>query len=229
MPTQNSTRGRPEVRPGYYVLLAVSDTGCGMTEDIKARLFEPFFTTKEKGKGTGLGLAMAYGVARQSGGQIEVYSEAGLGSTFKIYLPRVKGVVPGGKSWHGHPPAQQGTETVLVVEDEDAVLSLSRIALQEHGYAVLEARDGLEALSVARQHHGPIHLLVSDVVLPQLAGPPLAEQLLPLYPEMRVLFISGYPDEAVVRHGVLREKGNFLEKPFSPVVLAHKVREVLDS
>ncbi len=219
----------PHVRPGPYVLLAVSDTGSGMTEDVKARLFEPFFTTKEKGKGSGLGLAMAYGVVKQSSGQIEVYSEPGLGSTFKIYLPRVKGAIPGGKSWHGHPPAQHGTETVLLVEDEDSVLSMSRVALQEHGYSVLEARNGVEALAVARQHKGPIHVLVSDVVLPQLAGPPLAKQLLPLFPEMKVLFISGYPDEAVVRHGVLREEGNFLQKPFSPVGLAHKVREVLDS
>jgi len=218
-----------QVRPGPYVLLAVSDTGHGMTEEVKARLFEPFFTTKEPGKGTGLGLAMAFGVIKQSGGHIEVYSEPGLGTTFKIYLPRVEGSAAGGKSWHGLSPAPRGNETLLVAEDEDGVRSFSRAALQEAGYTVLEASDGADALRVVGQHDGPIHLLVSDVVMPQLGGRDLAERLLQLHPDMKVLFLSGYTDDAVVRNGVLQEKVNFLQKPFSPLVLAHKVREILDS
>jgi two-component system, cell cycle sensor histidine kinase and response regulator CckA len=222
-------RTHANVRPGPYVLLAVSDTGCGMTEEVRECIFEPFFTTKGKGEGTGLGLAMAYGVVKQSGGQIEVYSEPGLGSTFKIYLPRVKGKAPAGKSWHGVSPAPPGNETVLLVEDDAVVRLFSRAALQQHGYTVLEAKDGTEAILVTQRHGGPIHILVTDVVLPQLSGPQLAERLLSLDPEMKVLFISGYPDDAVVRHGVLQEKVNFLQKPFSPEVLAHKVREVLDA
>jgi len=221
-------RTHANVRPGPYVMLAASDTGCGMTEEVKSHIFEPFYTTKEKGQGTGLGLAMAYGVVKQSGGHIEVYSEPKLGTTFKIYLPRVAGAAAGGNSWHGLPPAPQGHETVLLVEDEAVVRSFSKAILQQHGYSLLEARDGVEAVRVAKDYDQPIHLLVSDVVLPQLAGPQLAKLLLQVHPEMKVLFVSGYPDDAVVRHGVLQEEVPFLQKPFSPEMLAHKVRQVLD-
>lgn len=222
-------RAHTQVRAGPYVLLAVTDTGCGMSEEVKACLFEPFFTTKAPGKGTGLGLATVFGTVKQSGGHIEVYSESGLGTTFKLYLPRVEGVARAGKSWHSLPPAPRGSETVLVVEDEDAVRTLTRTALEMAGYKVLEASQGLEALRIAAQYDGPIHLLLSDVVMPLLGGRELAEQLLPLHGGMKVLFLSGYTDDAVVRHGVLQEKVNFLQKPFSPLVLTHRVRELLDS
>jgi two-component system cell cycle sensor histidine kinase/response regulator CckA len=222
-------RAHPEVRPGRYVLLAVSDTGHGMSEEVKARIFEPFFTTKAPGKGTGLGLATVFGIVKQSGGCIEVYSEPGVGTSFKVYLPRASGPISMGKSHQGLRPAPGGNETILLVEDEDAVRALVRIVLQGGGYHVLEAADGDEALRVAQQQQGPIHLLVSDVVMPGLGGRQLSERLLALYPRMKVLFLSGYTDDAVVRHGILQEKVDFLQKPFSTNTLAEKVREVLDS
>jgi PAS domain S-box-containing protein len=219
----------PADSPLPCVLLAVTDTGQGMTPEAKARVFEPFFTTKEKGKGTGLGLAMVHGFVRQSGGHVEVESEVGRGTTFKLYLPRTGEPATLDKP-HPVPQAlQRGSETVLLAEDDPAVRALSRHALRAGGYKVLEAGDGAEAVHVAEAYLRPIHLLVTDVVMPGVGGRELAERLLALHPEARVLFTSGYTDDAVVRHGVLEEQVHFLHKPFTPADLAQKVREVLDS
>ncbi len=218
-----------EVRPGHYVLVAVSDTGVGMTAEVKRHLFEPFFTTKGVGRGTGLGLATVHGIVKQAGGHVEVYSEAGVGTAFKVYLPRYEGEArPGGSSHHGTAPAPGGTETVLLVEDDDAVRALSRHVLRRGGYTVLEASRGAEALQAGERHRGRIDLLVTDVIMPGMGGRPLAERLRALHPEMRVLYLSGYTDDAVVRHGILQEEVCFLQKPFSTFALAAKVREVLD-
>jgi PAS domain S-box-containing protein len=218
-----------EVRPGRYVLVAVSDTGHGMDAMTRARIFEPFFTTKEIGKGTGLGLAMVYGFVKQSGGHVEVYSEPGHGTTFKVYLPRAEAAVRSAKSSQGVLRVPKGAETVLLVEDEDAVRTLSRLILESNGYTVLEARDGQEGVWVGQQHPGPIHLLVTDLVMPRMSGRQLADRLTQARPHMRVLFISGYTDEAAMRQGVLEPDLDFLQKPFSPISLARKVREVLDA
>jgi CheY-like chemotaxis protein len=218
-----------EARPGPHVLLAVSDTGHGMTPEVKARIFEPFFTTKEQGKGTGLGLAMVYGFVRQSGGHVAVSSEPGVGTTFKLYLPRTEEEVTGHKPSPGVRAAPRGSETVLLAEDDPAVRALSRHALRAGGYKVLEAGDGAEAVRVAEVYLRPIHLLVTDVVMPGVGGRELAARLLALHPETKVLFVSGYPDDAVVRQGIREEQAHFLQKPFSADSLAQKVREVLDS
>jgi PAS domain S-box-containing protein len=220
--------GDSEFRPGPYVLLAVRDSGCGMDATTKARLFEPFFTTKEVGKGTGLGLATAYGIIKQSKGHIEVESEPGRGTTFTIYLPRTTAAVreaPADVPANGIPG---GNETVLLVEDEDAVRQLSRQVLEMIGYRVLEARNGPEALAVCEQNKGAIHLMVTDVVMPQMSGCQLADRLAPLYPDMRVLYLSGYTDEAIGHHGVRDRAVHFLSKPFTLDSLARKVREALD-
>ena len=217
-----------EVKSGRYVMLTVSDTGIGMDKTTQARIFEPFFTTKEPGKGTGLGLATVFGIVKQSGGSIGVYSEPGHGTAFKIYLPVVKERISSGKSLPGVKVALHGTETVLLVEDEPAVRSLGRMALQTYGYTVLEASHGDEAIRVCEQHKGSIHLLVTDVVMPGISGRILAETLRPRQPTMKVLFVSGYTDDAIVRHGVLQAETAFLQKPFTPVALANKVRAVLD-
>ncbi|GMW02198.1 MAG: hypothetical protein AMXMBFR84_33340 [Candidatus Hydrogenedentota bacterium] len=226
---EDYTRFHADVQPGRYVMLAVSDTGVGMTEEVKRHLFEPFFTTKETGKGTGLGLAVVHGIVKQSEGSIEVYSEPGVGTSFKIYLPRVEQAAPTGKTWPGLGPAPRGTETLLLVEDEDAVRALTRFTLQQCGYTVLEASRGEDALRVAGNHRKPIQLLITDVVMPGMGGRVLAERLLSLHPEMKVLYLSGYTNDAVVRHGILHEEVNFLQKPFSPSALAHRVREVLEN
>jgi PAS domain S-box-containing protein len=218
----------PDTPPGQYVLLAVSDTGHGMDGSTKARIFEPFFTTKEAGKGTGLGLAIVHGIVRQSGGHIQVYSESGVGTTFKIYLPREKQAVGGRKSHQGVVRLRRGTETLLLVEDDEGVRALTRIILERNGYRVLEARNGGEALLLCEQHQGPIHLLVSDVVMPQMSGGQLAERLASLQPAMKVLFMSGYTDDAILHHRSLEAEAPFLHKPFNPEALAQKVREVLD-
>jgi PAS domain S-box-containing protein len=218
-----------DVAPGEYVLLAVSDTGVGMSEEVKAHLFEPFFTTKEKGKGTGLGLATVFGIVKQNQGHIWVYSELGRGTTFKVYLPRAAtNAQPSAEPPPaGAAPAARAAETVLLVEDEDRVRELIGDVLAAQGYRVLAANDGVEALQVAERHVGPIHLLLSDVVMPRMGGQALAEELRASHPEMRVLYTSGYTDNAIVHHGVLDEGTHFLSKPFELDTLVRKVHDVL--
>ena len=224
------SNAHPGVRPGPHVLLSVADTGLGMSDETQAHLFEPFFTTKEKGKGTGLGLATVYGIVQQSGGHIRVNSVAGSGATFLIYLPRVEprgDDVPGtDRSFLPHP--SPGTETVLLAEDEEVVRRLAREILIDNGYQVLDAGNGREALLISEAHRGEIHLLLTDVVMPRLSGRELVERIRPLRPDMRVLYMSGYTDDAILRHGVLEEEVPFLQKPFTAEILARKVREVLD-
>jgi two-component system, cell cycle sensor histidine kinase and response regulator CckA len=220
---------RFDLPAGRYVLLAVSDTGTGMDARTLSHIFEPFFTTKEQGKGTGLGLATAYGIVRQSGGYITVDSEAGRGTTFRIYLPRVEGVT----EISGRTPSSSlspiGTETILLVEDEAGVRKLSLTVLEKKGYVVLEAASGDMALQVARSQIGPIHLVLTDVVMPGMSGRELWDRLRLLRPDSRVLFMSGYMDDAIARHGVLESGIAFLQKPFTPFGLAQKVRDVLDA
>ncbi len=213
--------------PGPYVLLAFSDTGIGMDAETQARIFDPFFTTKDKGKGTGLGLAMVYGIVKQSGGYIWVYSEVGKGTTFKIYLPRSAGEVDESGPGRSLIEAQQGTETLLLVEDEEAVRALVRNVLKERGYRVMEASRGQDALELAEQYWGQIDLLVTDVVMPQMSGHELARRLANLHPQIKVLYISGYADNPDWYRGGPNSGVAFLQKPFSPEALAHKVREVL--
>jgi signal transduction histidine kinase len=224
---QSYAQTHPEVGPGNYVMLAVADSGRGMDDATKSRLFEPFFTTKEPGKGTGLGLATVHGIVKQSGGSIEVYSEAGRGTTFKVYLPRIKPVVSSGTSMPDPSLMPQGTETILLAEDEAEVRAAVRLVLATSGYTVLESQSVDDALRICRQHQGPIHLLMTDVVMPKMSGRQLAESVVALLPKIKVLYISGYTDDAVVRHGVLEAGMPFLQKPFTPMVLARKVREVL--
>ena len=216
------------VAPGKYIMLAVTDTGCGMTDEIKAHIFEPFFTTKDQGKGTGLGLATVYGIVKQSGGYIWVYSEPGLGSTFKIYLPRVEGQ---GTPTEVHdcavPAMPRGSEVVLLVEDEQGVRELTRRYLEMGGYTVLEASDGDTALAMATAHAGPIHALITDVIMPGLSGRQLSERMVSLRPGIRVLYVSGYTDQAAFRNGILPSGAQLLQKPFGMSSLALKLREVL--
>jgi two-component system cell cycle sensor histidine kinase/response regulator CckA len=212
---------------GAYVMVAITDTGTGMTDDVKARIFEPFFTTKEAGKGTGLGLATVYGIIKQSDGYIWPYSEPGRGTTFKVYLPLVHEVAESLAVVGRVPESRGGTETVLLVEDDEAVRSLARRALVKCGYRVLEATNAGEALLAAEQHAGPIHLMVSDIVMPGLNGPELAARLRPSRAEMRVLFMSGYAERAVEQQNSVSGSA-FLTKPFTPELIARKVRDVLD-
>jgi len=215
--------------PGRYAMLAVSDTGVGMDAQVKSHIFEPFFTTKEKGKGTGLGLATVYGIVKQSDGYIWVYSEPGQGTTFKVYLPRVEAAAEPPAPKPVAPASLRGSETVLVAEDEEAVRNLIRRVLVAHGYAVLAAGDGQEALRLANTHDGPIHLLLTDVVMPNMNGRQLAERVVSARRKTKVLYLSGYTDDAIVRHGVLEPGIAFLQKPFTPQGLARKLREVLDA
>jgi NO-binding membrane sensor protein with MHYT domain/nitrogen-specific signal transduction histidine kinase/CheY-like chemotaxis protein len=213
--------------PGDYVLIAFTDTGIGMDPATQERIFEPFFTTKERGKGTGLGLATVYGIVKQSGGSLSVYSEPNRGSTFKVYLPRAAEGLPAAAKEAGHPALTSGTGTVLVVEDETAVRQLAVRTLKRRGYLTLVAKDGEEALRASEQHRGPIHLLLTDVVLPRTSGPRLAAILLAARPELRVLFMSGFTEDAIVNHGMLDPDTEFMQKPFSPPALALRVQEVL--
>jgi CheY-like chemotaxis protein len=222
-------RGHVAVVPGPYVMLAVSDNGIGMDAATKSRIFEPFFTTKAKDKGTGLGLATVYGIVKQSGGNIWVYSEPGRGATFKIYLPRVEEIVEAVQPVKARAGVPRGSETVLLVEDAKAVRALVRGVLHAKGYTVLEASQGEEALEILEQHKGPVHLLVTDVVMPLMGGGELAKRVTSQRPEMKVLYMSGYTDGAIVHQGVLDSGMAFLQKPFTPDALASKVREALDA
>lgn len=219
----------PDARQGDHVVIAVSDSGVGMSPEVQTRIFEPFFTTKEAGKGTGLGLATVYGIVKQSGGHIAVYSELGKGTTFKVYLPRAESTDEVSLLSVGITAAPRGHETILLVEDDEGVRRFSRRALEGSGYCVLEAANGEEAEVIAAAHHGAIHLIVTDVILPGGAGPEMAERISGRRAEVKRLFVSGYTSEAAVRHGMLEKGVHFLQKPFSPSSLVHKVREVLDS
>jgi CheY-like chemotaxis protein len=221
-------RTHADVEAGDYVMLVFSDTGAGMPRDVQAHVFEPFFTTKERGKGTGLGLATCHGIVKQAGGHIHVYSEPGLGTTFRIYLPRVMGAVTHEVIAAPLPPLRRGHETVLLAEDEPAVRNLASLSLRAHGYTVIEAHDGAAALTAAQANAGRIRLLVTDVVMPGMNGPDLAERFRPLCPGALVLFISGHAESAIVHHGVLDPGVAFLPKPFTPERLARRVREMLD-
>jgi len=216
------------VKPGNYVMLAVSDTGCGMDEETKNQIFEPFFTTKETEKGTGLGLSTVYGIIKQSGGNIWVYSEVGKGTTFKIYLPVIAETARASENPSAESDVGTGSETILLVEDEQVVRNLSREVLELCGYKVIEAENGVEALSICEKYEGKIDLLMTDVVMPKMGGRELAQILTNTYPRMKVLFTSGYTDDAIVRHGILDNGANFIQKPFTFETLARKVREVFD-
>ncbi len=210
-------------------MLSVSDTGIGMTDEVKAHLFEAFFTTKPTGKGTGLGLATCQTIVQQSGGHIDVYSELGKGTTFKIYFPRVEQPLDVVAKPTRTGPLPRGTETLLVVEDDPSVRHLARRVLEAQGYEVLSASNGQDALQVAREHKGsPIRLVVTDVVMPLMGGKVMAEWLKITYPDLKVLFTSGYTDGAITQHGVLEAGVEFLHKPYTPAILAGKVRELLD-
>jgi PAS domain S-box-containing protein len=215
------------VKPGRYVMLAVSDTGVGMDRQTMAHIFEPFYTTKESGRGTGLGLSTVYGIVKQSGGYIWVYSEPGKGSTFKVYLPRVDDPTEEPVAEHAHPVTKRGAETILLVEDEEAVRHLIQTVLVEHGYDVISARDPQDAEQVAANCAREIHLLLTDVVMPGTSGRELAARITPLRPGIRVLFMSGYTENVITTGGMLEKGLAFLQKPFSPAVLVEKVREVL--
>jgi signal transduction histidine kinase/ActR/RegA family two-component response regulator len=214
--------------PGNYVLLAVSDDGCGMDKETLGKLFEPFFTTKEMGKGTGLGLAMVYGIVKQNNGFIDVYSEPGQGTTFRIYLPRHLGKAEQPRIEGSQEQAVQGQETLLVVEDEPEILSLAKRMLEKQGYQVLAAGTPGEAIRLAEEHAGEIDLLMTDVVMPEMNGRDLAKKMLSLYPDIKRLFMSGYTADVIAHHGVLDDGVYFIQKPFSAKDLTAKVREALD-
>ena len=217
------------VTPGRYVSLSVSDTGVGMSQEEKEKAFEPFFTTKGKGKGTGLGLSMVYGTVKQSNGNIWVYSEPGRGTTFKINLPRIEEELDTLRKRVETDFFPGGSETVLLVEDDELVRDLANRLLKQLGYRVLVAVNGEDALRVAREHDGEkIHLLLADIVMPQMGGKELADQFKILRPDVKVLYTSGYADDAIVHHGALDPGTHFLQKPFSLKTLSHKVRKVLD-
>jgi two-component system cell cycle sensor histidine kinase/response regulator CckA len=213
--------------PGAYVRLEVQDTGVGMDEATQAHVFEPFFTTKEPGKGTGLGLSTVYGIVKQSDGYLDLVSSPGAGSTFTVYLPRLDQVVGPSQAKIPITASFRGEETILLVEDEDVLRGLLAKFLRLYGYTVVEARHGGEALLACERHQGPIHLMVTDVVMPQMSGRELADRLTPLRPEMKIIYMSGYTEDALVQHGVADLSVAFLQKPFKPIELARQVRAVL--
>jgi CheY-like chemotaxis protein len=225
---KNDLEKIPSVVRGRYVMLAVSDTGIGMDAQTQAHIFEPFFTTKEQGKGTGLGLATVYGIVKQSGGYIWVYSVPGQGTTFKIYLPRVDEPNEPFLLSESDSRPLGGSETILLVEDEKELRTLAVRGLEARGYKVLESASTEDALQMGARHDGPIHLLLTDVVMPGMSGRKVAEHLAALRPSMKVLYMSGYTDDSVFRNGVLELGTAFIQKPFTPSSLARKVRDVLD-
>jgi two-component system cell cycle sensor histidine kinase/response regulator CckA len=217
-----------ELEQGPYVRISVSDNGLGMAPETQEHIFEPFFTTKEAGKGTGLGLSTVYGIIRQSGGSIWVYSELGQGTTLKIYLPRVDEQA----TRYNRPTVTneipKGTETILLVEDEEIVRGLAREVLEMNGYKVLESGDPQDAISLCQRHKGPIHLLLTDVVMPGMSGRTLADRVSKIRPGLRIAYMSGYTSDAIVHHGVLDADVRFIQKPFTPDSLARTLRAVLD-
>jgi CheY-like chemotaxis protein len=225
---ESYARSHVAMTPGPYVLIALSDTGSGMDEKTRARIFEPFFTTKGPGKGTGLGLSTVYGIVKQSQGVVWVYSEPGMGTTFKVYLPAVmdsaEPMVPVDEITAA---LYNGSETILLAEDEDIVRDLAMMVLRAGGYKVLPARDGMEAIRIGDSYKGTIHLLVTDVVMPRMNGRELVGRILPARPQMKVLYMSGYTEDAIIHHGVLEEGVEFIQKPFMTTDLVRRVREVL--
>jgi two-component system cell cycle sensor histidine kinase/response regulator CckA len=219
---------RPGLRPGPYVLLAVTDTGMGMDAETRSRIFEPFFTTKDPGKGTGLGLATVYGIVKQCEGDVQVYSEPGQGATFKIYIPRVQDAAETGRSSTASEGLPEGSETVLLVDNERPVAAMVRATLESLGYTVIEAHNGPEALEAAGRHPGPIHLVMTDMVMPQMNGPEFAARFAGSHPGVPILYMSGYAEKAIIHQGLMDPNASFLAKPFGPATLAHRVREVLD-
>jgi CheY-like chemotaxis protein len=217
------------VQPGRYVMLAVSDNGSGMDAVTQKHVYDPFFTTKELGKGTGLGLSTVYGIIKQSGGSIWLYSEVGKGTTFKIYLPRIEEGAASETTADQPTELVGGSETILLVEDEAMVRTLTRDNLRDFGYEVMEASNGEEALTICSQHDGAIDLVLTDVVMPLMSGRELIDRLKATCPDIKTLYMSGYTDDAIVHHGVLDADTQFLEKPFTLDGLARKVREVLDA
>jgi len=217
-----------DVAPGRYVVLSVSDTGIGMTPEVKEWIFEPFFTTKGNEKGTGLGLSTAYGIVKQSGGDIWVYSEPSKGTTFKIYLPRVEGPPEEVRERVVEKEMPHGEETILIVEDSDEVRQLAMQVLERQGYRVLEASCGDDALAISKEWKEPIHMILTDVVMPRMSGRDLAERCCEIRQDFKVLYMSGYTENAIVHHGVLEQGTNLIQKPFTVEGLAKKVREVLD-
>jgi signal transduction histidine kinase/CheY-like chemotaxis protein len=221
-------KDNPGFIPGDFVLLAVSDNGCGMDKDTLDNLFEPFFTTKEVGKGTGLGLATIYGIVKQNNGFINVYSESGRGSTFNIYLPRLVDDESTDTDVPEKKAAAGGTETILLVEDDPSILRMTRMMLERKGYSVLTAATPSEAIKLAKIHAEKIHLLMTDVVMPEMNGRDLAGQIIALYPDIRLLFMSGYTADVIAHQGILDDGVTFIQKPFSMADMTDKVREVLD-
>jgi CheY-like chemotaxis protein len=227
-PDKNHLKNFPDMDAGDYVMLAIADTGTGMSEEVKAHLFEPFFTTKPSGKGTGLGLATCFGIVKQNTGHINVHSELGSGTTFKIYFPQVQSALESPRVRITPTEVAGGNETVLLVEDEPVVRELAVATLREKGYTVVEAVNGEEGLRLARQHDGKIDLVLTDVVMPVMGGKEMADALRTSHPDTKVLFTSGYTEDALGHHGVLRPGILFLPKPYLTATLARKVREVLD-
>jgi CheY-like chemotaxis protein len=224
---ESARREHSLIQPGSYILLSVSDTGAGMDPETQTRIFEPFFTTKEKGKGTGLGLSTVYGIVKQSGGYIFAQSEMGHGSTFRIYLPRVADAAEHSSQSKSMQTPSGGSETVLLVEDEESVRELVRETLKSRGYTVMEAADGVAGLKAAEAHQGTIDILITDVVMPGMSGQELAQRVAAARPQIKVLYLSGYTEDAIIHEGVLEPGTAFLQKPFTLHALARKVREVL--
>ncbi len=216
------------VVPGRYVMLAIEDSGCGMDLQTQARIFDPFFTTKELGKGTALGLATVYGIVKQTGGYIWVYSEIGQGTVFRVYLPRTDKAAQSAEREQTELQELQGSETILVAEDSESLREMAQEYLESMGYNVIAAASGEKALQWAKEFDGPIHLLLTDVVMPEMSGPELANQLASLRPGMKIIFTSGYTDDAIARQGILDPEVAFIQKPYRPRALAKKIRQVLN-
>jgi CheY-like chemotaxis protein len=225
---QEQCRAHPDRLPGRYAAVSITDAGIGMSSDVQQRIFDPFFTTKEPGKGTGLGLSVVQGIVTQSDGFLEVRSQVNQGTTFLAYFPAVRGPVEYSSARQTEPRPMSGCETVMLVEDQVEVRKLLRRTLESHGHTVLEAVDGQEALALAAAHAGPIDLVVTDMVMPGMSGRAMVEQLRSQLPELKVLFISGYTDDSVVRHATVDATPGFLQKPFAPIALVRKVRELLE-